>query len=210
GDVLFIDLFTPDADIEALRDKYGLEAMPLTGAYFTDLSQEIGMAEVILPATSELVGKTVAGARFRDRYGVAVVGLRRGVVAHGRGLQNEELRVGDTLLVVGPWKAILNLQSDGRDLVVFNLPAELADVLPVPRKAPQAVFCLALVVILMVSGVVPNVQAALIGCLLMGALGVIDLDSAYRSIACKPIVLIVGKLPFSLSLQRTGGVQLVG
>jgi hypothetical protein len=71
----------------------------------------------------ERVGKKVphpAGARFRDRYGLTVIGLRRGVVAHGRGLQNEELKVGDTLLLIGPWKAIENLQSDGRDLVILN------------------------------------------------------------------------------------------
>ena len=61
----------------------------------------------------------------------------------------------------------------------------------------------------MVSGLVPNVQAALIGCLLMGALGCIDLNSAYRSIDWKTIVLIVGMLPFSIALQRTGGVDLM-
>ena len=60
----------------------------------------------------------------------------------------------------------------------------------------------------MVSGVVPNVQAALIGCLLMGALGCIDFASAYRSIDWKTIVLIVGMLPFSIALERTGGVEL--
>jgi di/tricarboxylate transporter len=209
GDTLLIDLFSQDADAAALREKYALEAQPLTGAYFTDLSQDIGMAEVILPANSELVGRTVARARFRDRYGLTVIGLRRGVTARERGLQHEELKVGDTLLVIGPWKAIRNAQGDGRDLVVFNLPAELAEVLPVPGKAPHAVFCLVLVVVLMVSGVVPNVQAALIGCLLMGALGCIDLNSAYRSIDWKTIVLIVGMLPFSLALQRTGGVDLM-
>jgi di/tricarboxylate transporter len=66
-----------------------------------------------------------------------------------------------------------------------------------------------LVVALMVSGLVPNVQAALIGCLLMGALGCVDLTSAYRSIDWKTIVLIVGMLPFSTALQRTGGVDLM-
>jgi di/tricarboxylate transporter len=81
-------------------------------------------------------------------------------------------------------------------------------VLPVPGKALQALFCLALVVGLMVSGLVPNVQAALLGCLLMGLLGCVDLTSAYRSIDWKTIVLIVGMLPFSLALQRTGGVDL--
>jgi di/tricarboxylate transporter len=208
GDVLFADLPAPDSEAAALREKYALEPLPLSGAYFTDLSQEIGMAEGIVPASSELAGKTVAGARFRDRYGLTVIGLRRGTVAHGRGLENETLQVGDTLLVIGPWRAIRNAQSGGRDLVVFNLPAELDEVLPAAGKAPQAVICLALVVALMVSGVVPNVQAALIGCLLMGALGCVDLSSAYRSIDWKTIVLIVGMLPFSLALKRTGGVDM--
>jgi di/tricarboxylate transporter len=209
GDVLLVDLSAADADAEALRQKYALEALPLTGAYFTDQAQEIGMAEVILPATSDLIGKTVVEARFRDHYGLSVIGLRRGVVAHGHGLHNEELKIGDTLLVIGPWRAIRNVQSEGRDMVVFNLPAELEDVLPAAGKALQAVVCLGLVVGLMVSGLVPNVQAALIGCLLMGALGCVTLTSAYRSIDWKTIVLIVGMLPFSTALQRTGGVDLM-
>jgi di/tricarboxylate transporter len=208
GDVLLIDLFAPDFDVAAIQQQFGLEEVQLSGAYFTDRSQEIGMAEVILPATSELVGKTVVGAGFRTRYGLTVIGLRRGTLAHGRGLLNEELRVGDTLLLIGPWKAIENLRSDGRDLIILNMPAELGEVLPVPAKAPQALFCLALVVGLMISGLVPNVQAALLGCLLMGLLGCFTLTSAYRSIDWKTLVLIVGMLPFSVALQRTGGVDL--
>jgi di/tricarboxylate transporter len=208
-DVLFIDLFAPTGDIEALRQRFALEALPLTGAYFSDRSQEIGMAEVIVPANSELVGKTAVEARFRTQYGLTVIGLRRGVAAHERGLLNEELKIGDTLLLIGPWKSILNLRSDAKDLVILNLPAEFEDVLPVAGKAMQAVICLAIVVVLMVTGLVPNVQAALIGCLLMGLLGVINLESAYRSIDWKTIVLIVGMLPFSLALQRTGGVDLM-
>jgi len=54
----------------------------------------------------------------------------------------------------------------------------------------------------------PNVQAALIGCLLMGLVGCVDFASAYRSIDWKTIVLIVGMLPFSIALQRTGGVDM--
>jgi di/tricarboxylate transporter len=88
------------------------------------------------------------------------------------------------------------------------VPTEIAEVLPAPGKALHALFCLLLMVGLMVSGVVPNVQAALIACLLMGALGCIDLDSAYRSVHWKSIVLIVGMLPFSIALQKTGGVDL--
>ena len=80
--------------------------------------------------------------------------------------------------------------------------------LPVQGKALPALLCLILMVGLMVSGVVPNVLAALIACLLMGAFGCIDLDNAYRSIHWKSLVLIVGMLPFSIALQKTGGVEL--
>jgi hypothetical protein len=67
---------------------------------------------------------------------------------------------------------------------------------------------LGLVVAPMISGVVSNVQTALIGCLLMGLLGCVDFNSAYRCINWKSLVLIVGMLPFSLALQRTGGGDL--
>jgi di/tricarboxylate transporter len=166
------------------------------------------MAEVILPASSDLIGKTVAQSRLRDRTGLTVIGMRQGQTTLEHGLQDQELKLGDTLLLVGPWKAIRAAQAGGKDFIVLSLPGEYADVLPVAGKAPHALACLALVVGLMISGVVPNVQAALIGCLLMGALGCVNLQSAYRSIDWKTIVLIVGMLPFSIALQRTGGVDL--
>jgi len=208
GDIGLIDLFAPDATIKALQLKWGLEERPLSGAYFTDRSQEIGMAEVILPPNSDLIGKTVVRDKFHTQFGLTVVGLRRGVVAYDRTFLNETLKLGDTLLLIGPWKNIERLRSDGRDLIIIRLPTEIHEVLPVPGKALEALASLALVVALMVSGLVPNVQAALIGCLLMGLLGCINLAGAYRSIDWKTIVLIVGMLPFSVALQRTGGVDL--
>ena len=207
-DILLVDLFAAGHNVDKLRQQFALEEMPLSGAYFADRSQEIGMAEVIVPPTSDLIGQTLVEAEFRSRFGLTVVGLRRGIVAHQGSLLDEALKTGDTLLLIGPWKDIERLKSDGHDLAIIKLPAELDEVLPAPGKAPQALFCLALVVGLMVSGLIPNVQAALIGCLLMGALGCVNLVSAYRSIDWKTLVLIVGMLPFSIALQRTGGVDL--
>lgn len=209
GDVLLVDFLASDDEAERLRSTYSLKPLPLHGNYFTDRSQEIGMAEALLPASSALIGKTLVDASFHDEYGLRVLGIRRDRDPITSGLESEELRIGDTLLVLGPWRAIRNLQSHGQDLVVFNLPVEMDQVLPVAGKALHAVLCLALVIGLMVSGLVPNVIAALIGCLLMGALGITDLTSAYRSIDWKTLVLIVGMLPFSIALQRTGGVDML-
>lgn len=208
GDILLIDHFGKAVDMAGLRERLGLEPMPRSGEYFTDRSQDIGMVEVVIPPDSELAGRTLAKTRFRTRYGLTVIGLRRGREACEGGLLNETLKPGDMLLLLGPWSAIRGIGLKGGDFVVVNLPAEFDDVSPVRGKAPHAIGVLILVVGLMVSGVVPNVQAALIGCLLMGALGCVDLASSYRSIDWKTIVLIVGMLPFSLALQRTGGVEL--
>ncbi len=208
GDILLIDLTAPCNKFKELQAQMALEDLPLSGGYFADRSQEIGMAEAIVPPTSELIGKTVVEAKLRTQFGVTAVGLNRGDGPHTDNLLAEKLRIGDTLLVIGPWKEIERYRTDTKDLVVIKLPVEIEERLPVPGKSLQAVICLLIVIGLMVSGIVPNVQAALIGCLLMGVLGCVDFASAYRSIDWKTIVLIVGMLPFSVALERTGGVDL--
>lgn len=207
-DVLLIDRFQAKQDLASLQARNGLEVLPLSKAYFSDRAQDIGMAEVIVTADADLVGKSVLEGQIRSRFGLTVIGLRHGRTPYEGNITHEPLRVGDTLLVVGRWKEISRLQSSSKDLHVVNLPIELDDVLPVRGKAIQAVACLVLVVGMMVSGVIPNVHAALIGCLLMGLLGCVDLKSAYASINWKTLVLIVGMMPFSTALQRTGGVEL--
>lgn len=207
-DVLLVDYAASDSDIQSICERFALEEVPLRGAELADRSQEIGLAEVIVAATSDLVGQTIADAEFRRRFNLTVIGLRRGIVAYGREFLHEPLAIGDTLLLIGPWRELENLRSDGSPLVILDMAVGRDVVPPSPEKAVYALACLALVVGLMVSGIIPNIQAALIGCLLLGVLRCIDFNSAYRSIDWKTIVLIVGMLPFSIALERTGGVEL--
>ncbi|MFO0830135.1 MAG: SLC13 family permease [Phycisphaerales bacterium] len=209
GDILLVDRGHDAGSVTKLRSSFGLEELPLSGEYFRDRSQELGMAEVMVTADSDLVGHTVPEAKFRTRSGLTVIGLRRRGASLCEKIVTEPLRIGDTLLVIGPWKAIARVRPADTGVVTLEVPSEIDEVLPVAGKAVQAVACLLLVVGLMIFGVVPNVHAALIGCILMGALGVIDLKGAYRAIDWKTLVLIVGMLPFSMALQRTGGVELM-
>lgn len=208
GDVLLLDLFAPSIDIDEFSQRFNLEKMALSGAYFSDRSQEIGMAEVMIPVDSPLIGKTIIEARIRTLYGLTVIGLRRGSEARGKDMLHDKLQLGDTLLLVGRWKQIRRLQLGGNGVILLDLPVEIDDAIPAPARAPLALLSLAVVIILMVTGAVPNVQAALIGCLLLGIFRCVDLDTAYRSIHWQSIILIVGMLPFSLALQKTGGVDL--
>ena len=125
NDVLLIDLFANHSSIGELRHRFALEELPLSGSYFTDRSQEIGMAEVLVMPTSDLLGKTIVQAKFRTRFGLTVIGLRRGVVAHQGDLLNDALAVGDTLLLIGPWGDIEELQAANTDLVTIRLPCRV-------------------------------------------------------------------------------------
>jgi len=208
GDILLIDLFSPGVDIEEIRRRFALERLPLTGHYFLDQSQDIGMAEVMVPAHSPLIGKTVVESRFRSEFDLTVVGLRRANVPRAEGILGEPLRIGDTLLLIGPWRAIRRLQVDRRHLIVLGLPLELDEAVPVATRAPHALLILAAMVALMVSGVIPNVLIVLIACLFLGLFRCIDVASAYRSIHWQILVLIVGMMPFAIALQKTGGVDI--
>lgn len=208
GDILLIDLISPSIALLGSYQSLGLEPMPLEHSYFTTHARQLGLAEVALPPESQLLGKTIAQVAFRSRHQLNIVGLRR----HGKPLEgvlvDEQLCATDTLLVAGEWKAIHRLQGLSRDFLVLSLPAEVEEVAPAADKAPHALLCLALMVALMVSGAVPNVLAALIACLLLGAFRCIDLDSAYRAIHWPTLLLIVGMLPFAQALQQTGGIDL--
>jgi len=186
-----------------------VDILPRSGVYFLLRTKQVGLVEVIVPYSSALVGKTVAQTEGLSGMELTAVGLRRRRDALGpHGLREKVLKPGDTLLLAGPWKAIRRLHGGGDDLVLLNLPREYDEIPPAAKRAPQAVFSLGVVVVLMSTGWVPNVQAGLIGCLLMGVFGCIDLDRAYRAIQWKALIMIVGMLPFALALERTGGIDL--
>ncbi|WP_137179327.1 SLC13 family permease [Roseomonas sp. AR75] len=210
GDELLADFQAAGADPAPLFARHGLAPLPLGDGtrYFGARSQQMGMVEALVPAESSLVGRTILEARLRSEYGMTAIGLRRGRKPAGAELLTQRLQVGDTLLLFGFWRDLEALRRDSSELVLLNLPAEFDEVLPAPGLALPALLSLCITVALMVGGVVPNVQAALIGCLLMGLFRCVDMNSAYRSISFKTLVLIIGMLPFSIALQRTGGVDL--
>lgn len=208
GDGLIVDLAGGAAQAEALAREARLEIRPLDSDALRTVQQEIGLAEVVVPAGSALVGQTLVASRFRTETGLSVIGLRRGRTPLEGAVAAEVIRAGDTLLVTGSWRQIARLTERPQMVVVLTLPVEAAEVAPAARRAPFALLSLAVTVALMVTGVVPNVLAALIGCLMMGAFRCLDMESAYRAIHWPSLVLIVGMMPFSAALQATGGVDL--
>ena len=79
GDILLLDVESKTFDVPALCERYALHRLPLSGAYFTDQSRDVGMAEAVIPVDSTLVGTTGSESRLLAQHGLTVVGLRRGL-----------------------------------------------------------------------------------------------------------------------------------
>ena len=208
-DILLMDISDPELDIETFCTEYNLERSEIRAQYFSEQASSIGMAELILVPNSDCIGKSTEQLRFRSKYDLNVVGIKRdGEVLDGHFVEMP-YKAGDLLLVVGDWKLIQQMRSHSKDFFVLNYPSEITRAVPAQSQAPYALLSIAVMVLLMVTRLVPNVVAALIACLMLGYFRCVDSKSAYESIHWSSLVLIVGMMPFSLALQRTGGVSMI-
>ncbi|MGD8441051.1 MAG: potassium channel protein [Holophagae bacterium] len=74
-------------------------------------SVELELAEVEIQPTSELAGKTLAGAEVRKRFGIIVVALKRGDRSIFNPDANERIEGGDVLVALGPLAAIERVEK---------------------------------------------------------------------------------------------------
>lgn len=207
-DILLLDISVDSETFATHCTQLGFKTIALKGEYFSDHAKSIGMAELSLLPESEFVGKSLIELKFRSRYGLSVVGLKRAGERLGEELLHTPLQVGDVLLVMGLWNQILTL-NQSRDFFLLNTPEESKKAAPAISQAPYALLSVLTMVILMITGIVPNVMAALIACLMLGKFRCIDMKSAYESIHFPSLLLIVGMMPFSIALQKTGGIDLM-
>ena len=202
----------PDKIIDRLMRELGLGLQPpaesATEAPDEFVSKEIGLAEVIPTPRSEYLGRPMAVGQISERFSVQLLAVRR----RGEPVVDHDLRLefGDSLLVRGTWEAIGELQSDRRNFIVVGTPEAMANEIAGLRpRAGLAVAALAGMVVLMVTGVVPTVIAALIAAAAMILGGCLSTREAYRSISWSSVVLIAAMIPMGRALETTGGASLV-
>lgn len=207
GDTLHV-VASPDP-LAAFMQSQKLDELPIEEADLRRHTQEAGLAEVLIPPESELIGRTLREAALRSRHRLSVIAIRR----RGKPLEDdfaaEPLAFGDTLLVSGAWKHIAALQTDPKGFVVLSLPAEMADVAPAYRRAPWALGILMAMIVAMVTGVVPNAAAVLLAAVGMVVAGCVSMEEGYKSVSWQTVVLIAGMLPLATALDQTGGTQLM-
>ena len=169
------------------------------------LSQEIGIAEVLLTPRSSYVGTRISDGDLARSFNVLVLGILRG----DRQLPvSAPLQFGDALLVRGTWESIGVMAQERRNFVVVGQPDELStQVTELTPRSWVAVGILAAMVVLMVTGIVPVVIAAMLAAGAMLLSGCLTKTQAYRAISWSTVILIAAMIPMAIALERTGGAE---
>lgn len=77
----------------------------------TENKRNFEIAEIEMSDNSEISGKSVAGIQFRQKYGVTLVGIRRGVQQITTINPSEHLKSGDCLIIIGRSNAVKALKE---------------------------------------------------------------------------------------------------
>ena len=158
------------------------------------------MVEVLIPSGSTIAGDCLRDLRFRQRYNLTVLALRRGNAVLRERLGRISLNEGDVLLIQGPRDAIRGLQ-ESNDLVVLE---ELEKDLPTVSRKGVALLIGVLVILLPTFEVIPLVASVLLGTVAMVATGCLRPGELQRAIRLDVILLLGSLASFSVALEKTG------
>ena len=203
--------------IERFAQDYDLRKMKDVKIDFYDL----GLTEIVVMPTSNFAGLRIGDANLRKRFGINVLGVKRGGSSSDGKVGQEyitdnliatRLHVGDMLLVQGEWTNLAHLTADTTNWVVLDQPEKTADKVLLDYKAPVAAAIMLLMIAMMVFDFIPvaPVTAVIIAGLLTVFAGCFrNVEAAYKTINWESIVLIAAMMPMSTALEKTGASALV-
>ena len=205
GDILFVrgtlDNFLRMKEVEKIK--------LLTDEKLTqeELEQEENvLMECLLTEKSDLVGRSLMAANFRQRFGTFILAVRREGAILRKKIAHVILNSYDTLLVYGPTNKIENLSKNGDFIVLGKVEAEL-------RK--QRFWWMTIIVILgaiglAATGTIPIMKGGMLGVVILLALRILTPQEGYQSIHWQVIVLIASLIPVGIVIQTTGTAEWIG
>jgi di/tricarboxylate transporter len=178
-----------------------------SGAADTLFNRSSGLAEVVIPPRSGLVGQPVFPGMVTPSGDLVILAMQR----RGEDLGPDEtvLAAGDTLLLQGTWKA-LDEHLDDPDVLVVDSPELVRrQAVPMGAGAMQAIAVLLIMVLLLATGVVPSVIAGLVAACAMVLLRVLTVEQAYRAVNWTTVILVGAMIPLSTAMETSGAAKLM-
>jgi len=191
---------------QTLVGQYGLQTRPRAREVPEQLfTREVGVAEVVVPPRSPLIGQAVFPGMVTESGDLVVLSVQR---------QGEEpatpdlvLAAGDTLLLEGAWRA-LDERLDPDEVLVVDAPVAVRrQVVPLGPGARRTLAVTAAFVVGLAAGLVPAAVAGILAAIALVLLRVLDTEQAYRAVSWTTVILIAGLIPVSQAIQFTGAAD---
>ncbi len=172
-----------------------------------------GIAELVIPPDSRLIGKSPRDLLLRKTYGLSLLAIHRGeeTLSHVESEDHEPVAIGlvkfqagDMLVAHTRWDNLTRLKRD-RDFVVVTADFPQEELRPHKVGWALGFFVISLSLILFT-----DVRLSL--CLLTGAVGmllarVLSIDEAYRAVGWNTVFLLACLIPLGQAVQNTGTAE---
>jgi len=191
-------------DLVALQEKDTIE---FTGEFKNqeNLPQDLSLAEVIILPGSPLIGRTLWGLSFRQRYGLQVLGINRKGETIRHRISRTRMKVGDQLLIQGDPDEIKGLSNNNN----FRVVSGKLDIMPETRRAPLASAIFIGVLLLVSFEVLTLPVAVMLGVLVAFLTRCISPSGAYRQINWNVWFLIASMLALGQAMEISGLAELI-
>lgn len=207
GDVLL--LRGDEAAVAGFAEAHGLTPFDAEAPASLEQSlfgREAGVAEVMIPPRSPLIGERFFPGMTTESGDLIVLGLQRAGEDLGFGA---EVLAGDTVLLQGTWEALDKRLAAPEVLVVNSPDLVRRQAAPMGTPAKLMIAVMALMVLLLATGLVPAAVAGLLAAGAVLLLGILSLDELYRSINWTTVILVGALMPLSTAITETGAAALL-
>lgn len=193
-------------DIAVLKAMKGVVFAPEELINDMDLkSNETTLIEVVVAPNSSVARSSINEINFKDLYDAIPLALRRKGVLMNEKFSDMELRFGDDIL--------MEVKKDSIDQLMrsndFVFTQELDKVDVNPKKMYLSVAVLAGVIMLAAFNILPIIQGALIGIIVLVLADCITIREAYRQVDWKIIFVLACLIPLGTALTNSGAADLL-
>ncbi len=188
-------------EILAMESRYGLSVLKNARVKDEEMSSHnMKMTEVLVPPGSNLIGRGFRDTDFFTRHHLDVLAVQRRGRTMRESLLDLKLAENDTLLLLGHADDIVHIMNSPNVIVTD----EMTELYLRKDRAATALAVLLLVVVVAAFNVLPIMEAAILGAVLMVLGRCLTIEEAYQSIDWKIIFLLAGVLPLGLALEQSG------
>jgi di/tricarboxylate transporter len=168
-------------------------------------STKSGIAEVVIPPGSSLIGQSARDVWMRKKYGMSLLAIHRGdevlnYQSQG-GVRNTPLRAGDTLVVHTTWADLAHLEPN-RNFVVVTTEYPHEELRP-HKVTPALIFFTVTLGLVLFTDLRLSVSL-LVGALGMVLSGVLSIDEAYKAVSWKTVFLLASLIPLGMAVEQSG------